>query len=666
MRSAGTGSLGREIDRAGAEKWPARSPGGGSDGPVESGLDGWRASRSVARGACAHATMHAQPRSSRGTGRSGRDRPRRERRGHRPTAEQTAVLRLVSEQVAIPLDQLARFLDADDGETASFVAGLAKAGLARQRCFLAGQPAWVWLTSRGAALSGTRLAAIRIPSLRHLTHRRAINEVRLELESRAPEGRWLCERVVERRLDRNASIPDALFEIGGERHAIEVELNHKSRLALQHVIAFHSNRYDAVVYFCSPQTRPLLDEVRRSGCWPKLIVRSVPGLEEILATRSRGFGRPLRELRAPKRRPWAPLRKRPRAPRPWERQLLALISEQGAIPLDQLAGFLDCDLDRAERIAASLAEARFVKQGRLLAEEPDWVWLTAGGARLSETGFRPYLPSPGALRKLRAINAVRLQVESRDPAARWIGWRTLRRELRGTIPNAVVEIGAERHAIEIELSRRQKKQVAVGMIAHRSIKYDAVICFCTPRARRFYERLQAENHLPKLLVRPLPPSAEGPASPAMEPAPQRWRWCAEQAHAEGVWERQGDDVPRRRGSRNLSWQPATNPERSEFGDDLWVELEPLISSRVAARSNGRRLPDRSALSGILYVARNGIRWSQLPHELGYGSGMSCWERLRRWERAGVWADLQPLLKERLDDGDRLPWSRLGPLIPPSQ
>ena len=26
----------------------------------------------------------------------------------------------------------------------------------------------------------------------------------------------------------------------------------------------------------------------------------------------------------------------------------------------------------------------------------------------------------------------------------------------------------------------------------------------------------------------------------------------------------------------------------------------------------------------------GIRWEFLPQELGYGSGMTCWRRLRDW------------------------------------
>ena len=56
-----------------------------------------------------------------------------------------------------------------------------------------------------------------------------------------------------------------------------------------------------------------------------------------------------------------------------------------------------------------------------------------------------------------------------------------------------------------------------------------------------------------------------------------------------------------------------------------------------------RLDDRKVLNGILFVMHTGIRWEFLPQELGYGSGMTCWSRLRGWNAAGVWQRLHELL-----------------------
>ncbi|MFE6926290.1 transposase [Nocardia sp. NPDC057663] len=39
--------------------------------------------------------------------------------------------------------------------------------------------------------------------------------------------------------------------------------------------------------------------------------------------------------------------------------------------------------------------------------------------------------------------------------------------------------------------------------------------------------------------------------------------------------------------------------------------------------------------GILFVQFIGIGWEDLPRELGFGSGMMCWLRLRDWQPSGV-------------------------------
>lgn len=63
------------------------------------------------------------------------------------------------------------------------------------------------------------------------------------------------------------------------------------------------------------------------------------------------------------------------------------------------------------------------------------------------------------------------------------------------------------------------------------------------------------------------------------------------------------------------------------------------------------------LCGILFVLYTGIRWEWLPAELGFGSGMTCWRRLRDWNAAGVWQSLHELLLAELRAADRLDLSR---------
>lgn len=40
------------------------------------------------------------------------------------------------------------------------------------------------------------------------------------------------------------------------------------------------------------------------------------------------------------------------------------------------------------------------------------------------------------------------------------------------------------------------------------------------------------------------------------------------------------------------------------------------------------MDDRAALNGILFVLHTSVPWEDLPHELGFGSGMTCWRGLR--------------------------------------
>jgi transposase len=63
------------------------------------------------------------------------------------------------------------------------------------------------------------------------------------------------------------------------------------------------------------------------------------------------------------------------------------------------------------------------------------------------------------------------------------------------------------------------------------------------------------------------------------------------------------------------------------------------------------------LTGILFVPRAGMPWAWLPPELGWGSGMTCWRRLRDWQEAGVWDRLYRVLLDRLGDADQINWSR---------
>ncbi|HXY10256.1 MAG TPA: IS5 family transposase [Terriglobales bacterium] len=95
-------------------------------------------------------------------------------------------------------------------------------------------------------------------------------------------------------------------------------------------------------------------------------------------------------------------------------------------------------------------------------------------------------------------------------------------------------------------------------------------------------------------------------------------------------------------------------------DELWERIEPLLPPPKPRRFRfpGRKpLDNRKALTGILFVLKTGIPWEYLPLEMGCGSGMTCWRRLRDWQAAGVWQQLHEILLAELNAADKIDWSR---------
>jgi transposase len=95
-------------------------------------------------------------------------------------------------------------------------------------------------------------------------------------------------------------------------------------------------------------------------------------------------------------------------------------------------------------------------------------------------------------------------------------------------------------------------------------------------------------------------------------------------------------------------------------DALWELIGPLLPPPKPRRRRhpGRKpIPHRAALTGILYVLRTGIPWEYLPQEMGCGSGMTCWRRLRDWQAAGAWEHIRRRLLNELRAADKIDWSR---------
>jgi len=92
-------------------------------------------------------------------------------------------------------------------------------------------------------------------------------------------------------------------------------------------------------------------------------------------------------------------------------------------------------------------------------------------------------------------------------------------------------------------------------------------------------------------------------------------------------------------------------------DELWTLVEPLIPKHRPSPKGGQPpKSDRLCLTGILFVLKTGIAWEDFPHEMGC-CGMTLWNRLDAWRRAGVWKRLHATLLAKMHEADLIDWSR---------
>jgi transposase len=93
-------------------------------------------------------------------------------------------------------------------------------------------------------------------------------------------------------------------------------------------------------------------------------------------------------------------------------------------------------------------------------------------------------------------------------------------------------------------------------------------------------------------------------------------------------------------------------------DELWSLVEPILPKHEPSPKGGKpRVPDRVCLTGILFVLKTGLPWEDFPQEMGC-CGMTLWNRLDEWRKAGVWEQLHRLLLDKLRGAEGIDFSRV--------
>lgn len=89
---------------------------------------------------------------------------------------------------------------------------------------------------------------------------------------------------------------------------------------------------------------------------------------------------------------------------------------------------------------------------------------------------------------------------------------------------------------------------------------------------------------------------------------------------------------------------------SDLSDAQWQRLVPLLVKTSGRRGRTRTHPMREIVNGLLYLARTGCSWRQIPHDLPPWE--SIYDHFRRWKQNGKLEAIHARLREevRLSQG----------------
>jgi transposase len=93
-------------------------------------------------------------------------------------------------------------------------------------------------------------------------------------------------------------------------------------------------------------------------------------------------------------------------------------------------------------------------------------------------------------------------------------------------------------------------------------------------------------------------------------------------------------------------------------DTLWAKLEPVLRIDKPRKKPGRpRRDDRALFDGLIWLARTGAQWSQLPREFGPKSTVHL--RFTEWTATGALEQAWAVLLSAYDAELGLDWSWLA-------
>jgi len=93
-------------------------------------------------------------------------------------------------------------------------------------------------------------------------------------------------------------------------------------------------------------------------------------------------------------------------------------------------------------------------------------------------------------------------------------------------------------------------------------------------------------------------------------------------------------------------------KRHELTDEQWEKIKPLLPPEKpkTGRPNGEH---RSVLNGMIWRAKTGAPWRDLPER--YGKWKTVYSRWLRWRDGGVWQRVWEALQQEADHKGEVDW-----------
>jgi len=94
--------------------------------------------------------------------------------------------------------------------------------------------------------------------------------------------------------------------------------------------------------------------------------------------------------------------------------------------------------------------------------------------------------------------------------------------------------------------------------------------------------------------------------------------------------------------------------RHELTDDQWTRIQPMLPPMRSGRPGRPYHDHRRILNGMLWLAKTGVPWRDLPER--YGPWKTVANRFYRWRQAGIWQRVFAALLQAADRSGSLDWT----------